>query len=221
MKTIIFFFILSSSLLAHEVQWQDKLIVNQALDRESNSNHGLKKKVFAKSIFVKYSKEISRLRKVLGEDKTDTITYELAKFSCHNFAKKVYLQNSSLVKDLTKYNIEDLEKEWGVKVNRDPKKEKVPMNYITLSSKKDGYFHAINAVLLDTENPQEIKSYVFIEPQSDALYSSDQLKSFSERLMKKGFKGSIEVGVGTFDSFTYNGNIWQSFSSYQHKFEIN
>ncbi len=172
------------------------------------------------SIFIRYADDIERLRQILRSDKTDSINYQLAKFSCHNFSKMLYLQNSSLVKDMKDYHIEDLEKDWGVKIERDPSIEKFPMNYITLQSKEDGYFHAINAVLLDTENPQDLNSYVFIEPQSDSLYSASQLKGFSERLMNKDFKGEIKVGVGTFDSFKFNGNIWQSFSSYQQEVNI-
>jgi hypothetical protein len=227
-KIIIVILFYINLLSAHEVNWQDKFLKNQVLELKSSVDHNLEGKYLClalesdpkKSIFVRYKKEIENLRKVLREDETDLVDYKLAKFSCHNFAKMLYLQNSSLAKDMKDYNLEGLQEDWGVKIKRDPSLEKFPMNYITLQSKVDGYFHAINAVLLDKDKPEDLDSYVFIEPQSDVLYSASELKSFSERLMKKDFKGEIKVGIGTFDGFSFNGNIWQSHSNYQREIII-
>jgi len=215
------------SVSAHEYPWHFELTYSGINDFSKELTSSLTPKYLCltnenpeKSIFSRYPEEIAKIRELLKADDTNTVRYELKKFSCHNFSKRVYLQNSSLVNNLEDYHIEDLEKEWGVPIVRDESKEKVPMHYITLSSKEEGYFHAINAVLLDKENPGDIDSYVFIEPQTDVLYSASELKSFSERLMKKKFNHSVEVGIGTFDSFKHNGNIWQSHSSYSHKMII-
>jgi hypothetical protein len=48
---------------------------------------------------------------------------------------------------------------------------------VLLDDKTDehGFYHAINAYLVNPEKPQEIESYIFIEPQSDETFISSEL----------------------------------------------
>lgn len=167
------------------------------------------------NLFREYREEISKIHSVLAKDTTDKVKYELANFSCHNFSKKLYLQNSSLITDFSPYNISDLESDWDTRIdiNED---EKLELYYVTISSKEDGFYHAINAVLLNHDQPEKLSSYVFIEPQTDQIYLAYDLRKFSERMMSKSFVGQIKVEVRSFDAFKFNGNIWQSFSTVKH-----
>lgn len=167
------------------------------------------------NLFREYTQEISQVHSVLAKDTTDKVKYELASFSCHNFSKKLYIQNSSLVKDFSPYNLTDLEADWNTRIEIN-EENKLDLYYVTISSAEDGYFHAINAVLLNKEQPDKLSSYVYIEPQTDQVYLAYDLRKFSERLMKKSFVGEIKVELRTFDAFKFNGNIWQSFSSVKH-----
>ena len=165
-----------------------------------------------RSLYEKYSDEISKLRDMLSRDDTDEIPYVLGHFSCHNYSKRLYLQHSNQVQSLDAFHLEDMEREWTTTINRS-EDAKFELYTVTLTSPEEGYFHAINAVLLDKDNPQDINSYVFIEPQSDKLLLAEDLRSHSNRLMNRNMTAPIKIDVGTFDQFKFNGNIWQTFSS--------
>lgn len=169
------------------------------------------------NLYQKYAPEISRIRAMLFADNTDSIPYQLGHFSCHNYSKRLFLQNSDQVTLLEPFNIPDMEREWTTTIKRS-EDEKFEIYTVTLTSSEEGYFHAINAVLLDKENPQDINSYIFIEPQSDKIMLADELRAHSNRLMNKTMTAPIEVDIGTFDEYKFNGNIWQSFGSVRQKF---
>lgn len=164
------------------------------------------------NLYEKYSTEIAELREMLFNDDTDSIPYVLGHFSCHNYSKRLYLQHSDQVSSLDPFHIPDMEREWTTSIKRRDE-QKFELYTVTLTSPEEGYFHAINAVLLDKENPQDINSYIFIEPQSDKLMLADEIRAHSNRLMNKTMTAPISIDVGTFDEFKFNGNIWQTFSS--------
>lgn len=170
------------------------------------------------SLIERFPAKIEKIKQMLAVDDTESVSYELRRFSCHDYAKRLYLQNSNQVDSLDPYNIENLSENWGgVAVTRgsEPKFE---MYYLTIASAEEGYFHAINAVLIDEANPGDIESYIFIEPQTDKLIEAKNLRSHSSRLMRKDIVKPLAIEVRTFDKYSFNGNIWQSSSSVKQSF---
>ena len=172
------------------------------------------------SLKDRFPAKMMELREALASDDTDSLGYELRRFSCHDYAKRLYLQTSSKVSSLEPYNIEQLSSNWGG-VDIKPSAKKFDMHYLTISSAEEGYFHAINAVLIDESEPDNIESYIFIEPQTDRLLEADEIRAHSSRLMNKPIEKPIAVELRTFDSYKHNGNIWQSHSTKEKAFVIN
>ncbi len=162
------------------------------------------------------------LKKVLLDDKTNEHPYINGKYYCHNFASQFYLQNSSLVKTMDTYDLEAMAREWGTIISRLATSEKLPVYYVSLSNKEHNFYHAINAYLMNPENPQDIESYIFIEPQSDETFiSSEQVYNSYRDFYDKGNEEEVlHVSIGTFDQFKSNGFIYQSFNSKLHEFDI-
>jgi hypothetical protein len=75
---------------------------------------------------------------------------------------------------------------------------------------------------VNPEKPQEIESYILIEPQSDETFiSSEQVYNKYRRYYDKGNEEEvIHISIGTFDQFKNNGSIYQSFSSQLYEFDI-
>lgn len=162
------------------------------------------------------------LKKVLLDDKTDEHAYIAGKYYCHNFASQFYLQNSSLVKTMDTFDLEGMASEWGTIISRLATSEKLPLYYVSLSNKEHGFYHAINAYLVNPEKPQDIESYIFIEPQSDETFiSSEQVYNKYRRYYDKGNEEEVvHISIGTFDQFKNNGSIYQSFTSNLYEFDI-
>lgn len=159
---------------------------------------------FSQNLFSLYPDKIEQIQLKLSLDKTDEIPYS-REFICHQFAKRLFLQESLLAGPMEDYNIAQIEEQWNTTIKRS-KNPTLKINYISLSSKKDGFYHAINAVLLDESAPEKIESYIFIEPQSDTLILAKDLRG------KYKIQDELEVRIGTFDAYKFNGHIWQSLS---------
>lgn len=165
------------------------------------------------SLYDRYPEEIYKIKEMLFNDKTDSIPYHLPAFTCHNYSKVLFLQHSDQIKPIENYKINDIQEQWGVTINRDESAPKFSIFTVNLASSEEGYYHAINAVLLDKENPQDINSYLFIEPQSDKLLLVSELREHGNRLMHKEMTGLIKVNIATFDAFNFTGSIWQGSST--------
>ena len=150
------------------------------------------------------------LKKVLLDDKTDEHAYIAGKYYCHNFASQFYLQNSSMVKTMDTFDLEGMANEWGTIISRLASSEKLPIYYVSLSNKEHGFYHAINAYLVNPAKPQDLESYIFIEPQSDETFiSSEQVYNKYRRYYDKGNEEEVvHVSIGTFDQFKNNGSIY-------------
>lgn len=163
------------------------------------------------------------LKKVLLDDKTDEHLYIAGKFYCHNFASQFFLQNSSLVKNMDTFDIEAMGSEWGTIILRLAETEKLPIYYVSLSNAEYGFYHAINAYLIDPAKPEALESYLFIEPQSDEVFFS--LKDIYDRYRRYYDKTDAEeilkVSIGTFDAYKSNSvsGIYQSWNSSLYNFE--
>lgn len=157
-------------------------------------------------------KGFDEVRVILAEDDTDSILYTAPKFTCHNFAKTLYLQRSSLVGSLENYNIEGIKEEWGNIILRDDNTKKLPIYILTLTSTEHGFYHSINAVLVKPEAPDLIESYIFIEPQTDEIFETPRelIKHYSGYLSNPLFEKSFQMDIGLFTKFIFTGTIYQS-----------
>lgn len=162
------------------------------------------------------------LKRVLEEDKTNERKYIVGKFVCHNFAKTFYLQRSSLVEDLSAFDIKGIADDWGVVIQRLAETEKLPIYTVTLIQKEYGFYHMINAVLIDEKNPEKMESYVFIEPQSDAIMATPQdvYNRYSYYYDKTPEHEPLTLEIGLFESFKNNGYINQSWGKQLYQFEL-
>jgi hypothetical protein len=127
-----------------------------------------------------------------------------------------------MVKNMDTFDLEGMANEWGTIISRLATSEKLPIYYVSLSNKEHGFYHAINAYLVNPEKPQEIESYIFIEPQSDETFiSSEQVYNKYRHYYDKGNEEEVvHLSIGTFDKFKNNGSIYQSFSSQLYEFDI-
>lgn len=165
------------------------------------------------SLYDRFPQKIMQIKEMLFSDKTDSIPYQLPVFTCHNYSKVLFLQHSDQIKELEGYRLDDIKQQWGVTIQRDENEPKFSIFTVNLASADEGYFHAINAVLLDKENPQDINSYLFIEPQSDKLLLASELREHGNKLMHKEMTAPIKVNIATFDAFNFTGSIWQGVST--------
>lgn len=162
--------------------------------------------------------DFDHITKLLREDTTDQITYVYGKFTCHNFAKKLFLERSSLINDLESYDLGGIEEQWGVRINREEQTQKEPIYIVTMVHQASGFYHAINAILVDTERPSDIDSYIFIEPQTDEiLLTSRDLHKRYKRYYKEE---SVNITIGVFTKFKFNGHIYQSFQDNLYNFDV-
>jgi hypothetical protein len=167
------------------------------------------------------SQDHSAIRSVLSEDDTDSIVYNAPIFTCHNFSKTLYLQRSSLVANLENYDLEGIKIDWGNIILRDENSKKLPIYILTLSNTDHGFYHSINAILINPEAPLNIESYLFVEPQTDEIFESpkDLVKHYSNFLNKPGFKKELLLDVGLFTKFIFTGTIYQSHQDSILKFQ--
>ena len=123
-----------------------------------------------KKVMAPKKKIPAELLAVLKSDKTNTHPYISGQYYCHNFATQLYMQNSCLLRDLEAFDISAIESEWGTIISRLAESSKLPIFYVSLSNKESGFYHAINAYIVNPAKPEDIASYIFIEPQSDETY---------------------------------------------------
>ena len=167
-------------------------------------------------------KELSSL---LKQDTTDELTYINGKFVCHNFATTLYLQRSSLVTTLEEFDLDSIAVDWGVVVKRLGDSCKLPIYYVSLSQEETGFYHAINALLVNPEKPEDLSSYIFIEPQSDdVMLTGDQVfKKYSRYYQNKIEKPVVTLKISTLESVKrYNGpgTILQSSTKNRYEFKL-
>lgn len=162
------------------------------------------------------------LKRVLLDDKTNEHEYVPGKYVCHNFASQFFLQNSSLVSSMDAYDLEGMVSDWGTIISRLAESEKLPLYYVALSNKEHGFYHAINAYLVNPERPQDIESYIFIEPQTDEtfLLPVDLYNEYRSYYDKSTEEEVLKVSIGTFDEFKNNGAIYQSMTSNLYTFDL-
>ena len=167
-------------------------------------------------------KELSSL---LKQDTTDELTYINGKFVCHNFASTLYIQRSSLVNTLEEFDLDSIAIDWGVVVKRLGDSCKLPIYYVSLSQEETGFYHAINALLVNPEKPEDLSSYIFIEPQSDdVMLTGDQVfKKYSRYYQNKVEKPVVKLKISTLESVKrYNGpgTILQSSTKNLYEFNL-
>ncbi len=167
----------------------------------------------------------SEITKMLKEDSTDELLYVNGRFYCHNFASTLYLRRSSLVTTLDSFDLNGINTEWGVVINRLAESLKMPIYYVALSNVEHGFYHAINAVLVNPDKPEEISSYVFIEPQTDETFLTarevyDRYKSYYDK--KRDVDEVLKLSINTFDAFkkSESGTIYQSFTGEKYSFDL-
>lgn len=162
------------------------------------------------------------LKRILEEDKTDERKYIPGQFVCYNFAQTFYLQRSSLVESLEPFDLDGIASEWGVIIQRLEETEKLPIYTVTLNDTQGKFSHMINAVLLDQEHPEKMESYIFIEPQSDAvmLTGKDVYDRYRSYYDKTEAHEPLRMDIGRFDSYKSNGTIYQSWGKRLYTFEL-
>ena len=163
------------------------------------------------------------LKRVLLSDKTDEHPYITGKYYCHNFASQFFLQNSSLVINMDAFDLVAMSTEWGTIISRLADSEKLPVYYVSLSNTEHGFYNAINAYLVNPEKPQEIESYIFIEPQSDETFLQvvdvyNRYRNYYDKSPE--IEEVLHVSIGTFDAFKSNGSIFQSWNSSLYTFDM-
>ena len=152
------------------------------------------------------------IAKVLSEDRTSTYKYIDVIFTCHNFARTLYLQRSSVVENLDAYNLPGIKEDWGQEIDREASTTKLPIYLATLTNEKVGFYHTVNAVLVNPLHPETLSSYVFVEPQTDEIFETVvELYDRYDRYFDKTPEGkTMEVDIGLFTEFKNNGFIYQS-----------
>lgn len=167
----------------------------------------------------------SEITKMLKEDSTDELLYVNGRFYCHNFASTLYLRRSSLVTTLDAFDLNGINTEWGVVINRLAESLKMPIYYVSLSNAEHGFYHAINAVLVNPDKPEEISSYVFIEPQTDETFLTarevyDRYRNYYDK--KSDVDEVLKLTINTFDAFkkSESGTIYQSFTGEKYSFNL-
>ncbi len=162
---------------------------------------------------------------LLKEDTTDELTYINGKFVCHNFASTLYIQRSSLVTTLEEFDLDSIAIDWGVVVKRLGESCKLPIYYVSLSQEETGFYHAINALLVNPKKPEDLSSYIFIEPQSDdvMLTGAEVFKKYSRYYQNKIEKPVVKLKISTLESVKrYNGpgTILQSSTKNRYEFKL-
>jgi len=182
---------------------------------------------FAQNMDVSSSKnEIkaapSEITNLLKEDNTSELTYVNGRFVCHNFASTLYLSRSSLVTTLDAYDLEGINIDWGIIVNRLAESSKLPIYYVSLANKEHGFYHAINAVLVNPDKPDEIASYIFIEPQTDETFLTAQevYDEYRHYYDKSDDEEILKLSIATFDEFKKSGPIYQSITNNLYEFDL-
>lgn len=165
------------------------------------------------------------LANILKEDTTDELTYINGKFVCHNFASTLYIQRSSLLTNLEDFDLHSIAIDWGVIVKRLGESCKLPIYYVSLSQEQTGFYHAINALLINPEKPEDISSYIFIEPQSDAvMFTKEQVfEKYSRYYKNKIDKPVLKLKIGILESVKrYNGEgtVLQSNTKNLYEYDI-
>ena len=150
--------------------------------------------------------------KVLLEDQTSTYKYIDVNFTCHNFARTLYLQRSSVVKDLSAYDLPGMKEDWGHEVVREESTTKIPLYMVNLVNEKTGFYHTVNAILVDAQNPKALSSYIFIEPQTDEIFETvaELYHRYAGYFDETEEGRSMMVDIGLFTQFKNNGFIYQS-----------
>lgn len=152
------------------------------------------------------------ISRVLLEDQTSTYKYIDVDYTCHNFARTLYLQRSSLVLTLDDYNLAGIKEDWGHEIIREEPTAKLPIYMVNLANKKVGFYHTVNAVQINAEDPKALSSYIFIEPQTDEIFETvTELYTRYAGYFDETPEGKIlEIDVGVFTEFKHNGYIYQS-----------
>jgi nitrogenase molybdenum-iron protein alpha/beta subunit len=118
--------------------------------------------------------------------------------------------------------LDGIASEWGVIIQRLEETEKLPIYTVTLNDENRKFSHMINAVLLDQDHPEKLESYIFIEPQSDAvmLTAEDVYNHYLGYFNVSEAHEKLNMSIGKFDSYKFNGNIYQSWGNQLYKFEL-
>jgi len=151
------------------------------------------------------------LKTIIKNDQTDKYKYINGKFVCHNFASTFYLQNSCLISSFDNIDINGIKEDWGIIIQRLNESLKMPIYYVSMVNTKTGFYHAINALRVNPDKPNEISSYIFIEPQTDEVFMTAQELHQSYNFYYGG--EPVEISIQTFDEFKKSGPIYQSITN--------
>ncbi len=120
---------------------------------------------------------VQKLRSYLLADNTNKFPYlkdasnDASWFVCNHFATQLFLRFSSFA---SPEKFGELESKTPLRFSADglPKSERFPLFYASMGNVELGYYHAINALYLGTDDSgyTDIKNYVLIEPQNDIVY---------------------------------------------------
>ena len=178
-----------------------------------------------KSTVSKQANAPKELINLLMEDKTDEYLYIAGKFYCHNFASTLYMERSSVVATMDAFDLEGIKLDWGVVITRLAESSKMPIYYVSLSNKESGFYHAINALLVNPEKPEEIASYIFIEPQTDETFITaqdlyDRYRKYYDK--KNDEEEPLHLQISTINSIkkSEHGSVFQTWTDKLYEFDL-
>lgn len=155
--------------------------------------------------------------KILKEDDTNHQPYQSGKFTCNEFALRLYLQLSDSAHG--DYDYQGFEKNTGIKFQEKIPSQKIPIVYVSLSNKKNNFYHAINAILTNPDHPEDPSSYIFIEPQTDYIMNTiEEVYNNYKNHYPSG--GELEFKISHIKSYKSNGNIYQSWTDKITQFKM-
>jgi len=159
----------------------------------------------------------SDITRMLVEDDTDKQGYIMAKFTCNEYAIRLYLQRSNRVLS-EGIDYEGFEIDSGVGFQTLEAKERFPLFYVSLAQREAGFYHAINAVLMNDARPDLISSYIFIEPQNDIVMKTPEELYRKYKKFYSDRSEPLEINISDVTKFAHNGYIYQSFTETLAKF---
>lgn len=164
-------------------------------------------------------KKFPKLHRILKLDDTNRQSYIMGKFTCNEFSMRLYFQRSERGYPQA-YDLPGFEIDSGVPFQTDGSTEKLPLFYVNMTHIPAGFYHAINAMLINPERPDVPESYIFIEPQTDEVMLS--LKEVYDHYARYygHINSPLEVNISDIASYKFNGKIYQSFSSPLYRFQV-
>jgi len=154
--------------------------------------------------------QLDLLEQILKEDDTNEQKYIMGVFTCNEYALRLYLQRSNRLLSEA-YDFEGFEKDSGVPFQTLEAQVRLPLLYVSMAHHESKFYHAINAVLINQDAPEDISSYVFIEPQRDLVFQNImEVDDYYRTKYYKNSNAALEIKISDVISYQFSGYVYQS-----------